>query len=594
MIGRFPVLLKALSHNLGILVLGLAILVSTDDLCASDTTQRLRTAVARLNDWLATGEETQQWRQFLDLNVLDAQVARGPQADRATLSQLLVKLESGHPSLSHPIFEEVRRSIRSHISQIDRSIVGDLATLQFAALDAVGRFRKPTREQIEYDRDAAIYELEMLRKAYRRDLDSRSRAGIFHQLQLKETVEMLKSLPVEMPPEVSVGKIRAMRNDEIRRRNEIIDRIDAIPLRPADVETEKADDENPRQLAPPEPDSGEEDDVESLEKKKKAIEERIAELTKKYNEILKVDRPRLIRVRDSVRSIKFAQARFQKMARKRFDSAFFSALQALDRVADSFQFGTNDNIQQEFIGKTTELANLIPMLAFPAERRAHAKLGNTILWLEQRKQLPDLCFSIRRQYSSPNAYVSVSSGLIQSLSSRSDNETDRVNEDFLGRIAKGWSYTNTSVSAVPVADSDQARVRIVLNGSASTDTYVRERSFRINSSASGYLSAQRDIFAGLNGLFASGTQASANMSSQYGGISTSIGLIQRIAAKSFAKEKGRTDQEASSRARKRLIDRFSTETDSVISDGVRQVETFSARLRKLDGLTPAIYLRSFF
>ena len=321
--------------------------------------------------------------------------------------------------------------------------------------------------------------------------------------------------------------------------------------------------------------------------------DRAFDFLKKRREIFEEDKPRLRQRRDNVRALRLAQLRFRELARTQMDPAFVSARKALDRFADEYEFATEDNIQEEYIDKVTELSGLIPSLVNPVDRLSHAKLGQILHWLEDRQQLTDLCIAVRRKHSAPNAYVSVSSRLIQSLTGQSSNEIDRVNEDFLGRIAKGWSYSNTSVSVVPVPDPNQARISISLSGTASTDTYVRERSFRINSSSSGYLSGRRDLFANLNGLFASDSSVDASMSAQFGGISTSIGFIQRLAAKSFAKEKGRTDQESSLRAKNRLKKRFDSETSSVIADGIKQVEALAEKARQFYALIPPAYLRSF-
>lgn len=561
---------------------------------ADDTTQRLRTSVARMNHWLGSGSKAQTWRKILSLNVLDSQTAKGEQADPQTLRQLLTGFDQKHKSLLNPVFVEVRNSIQAQIEQIDRTRTQELADLQFAARQAIAHFQKPSVSQLKYDRDIARYELQVLKKVYRRDFDSKSRAIVFHKLKLNQTVEFLSDLEIEMPPEVSTGKMASQIADERKLLEKVVDQIDALPAAPP--EEDKDEIEEPQLdiiLLPPGPDTDDGDDLATLETKKESIENRIKELRKKRSEIAKVDRPRQLRRRDIGRELRRSQRRFRSLAKEQTGPAFAAAKASMDRFADAYIFGTEDNIQEEYLERVGELAKLLPKLNDPNARLSHAKLGNILQWLEDRQQLRDLCVAVRRRYSNPNAYVSISSRLINSVASRTSGEYDRVAEDFLGRFARGLSYTNTTVNVVPVDDPNQLRVSILLNGTASTSTYVRERSFRINSSASGNLSARRDLFANLNGLWATDSDVDASISGQYGGISSNCGLIQKLAEKSFAKEKSKTDAESTRRVKDRLRDRFDSETSQLIDDGISQIESLATKARSLASFLPPIFLRSF-
>ena len=583
---------KTVHHPWVLMFFLVFLLLIPQNVSAQDTTDRLRTSVARMNSWLGVGEKAQTWRRILNLNVLDSQAAKGEQADVNTLRGLLGRFENNGESVGHPVFQEVKAAITNHVAQLYRVQTQELFDLQFAAQQAIAKFEPPTVEALELSRDYARYELQVLKKVYRRDLDSRTRAEIFYKLKLNDTIKLLSDLKVELPPEVSLGKMRSMRKDEEDRLEEIEDRIDALPIETPE-EDENEIELEPLQLDSPGPDNSGEDDLKTLETKQKAIEERIKELREKMRDVLNVDRPRLIRRRDYGNALREAQSRFRMLARKQTDPAFASAKSAFDRFADAFEFSTEDNIQEEYIEQVVELAKLIPELGNPESTLDHARLGSILQWLEDRNQLKDLCVSIRRKYSGPNAYVSISSRLIQSLTSQSSSEVDNVAEDFLGRFARGTSMTNTTVNVVTVPDPDQIHVSILLNGTASTNTYVRELVFKIRSSASGLLSARRDLFANLNGLYASQSNVDAMLSAQFGGISSKLKLVQRLAARSFAEEKGRTDAESGRRARTRLRERFDSETGSAVSDGVMQIENVAAKAREYAAFLPQLFMRSF-
>ena len=574
--------------------------VDAKPVLSNDTTERLRTSVARMNQWLGSGSKARSWRKFLELNVLDSQTARGEQANPMTLRSILSRFEHDHESLEHSVFEEVRSAIKAQIEQIEKTQTQELTDLKLAVNQAIEQFKRPSKAQLEFNRDVARYELEVLKKVYRLEYGSSERAKVFHELKLNKLIDVLSDLEIEMPPEVSVGKMNSMIADERKRLEKVNDEIDALPIQTPEEDTDDKDidEDAPIELEvefdPPGPDDDDDGgDLKSLESRKEAIEDRIRKLLKSGKEVSKKDRPRQLLRRMAGRELRLAQRRFRSMALKRTDGAFVSAKQALDRFADQYAYSTEDNIQEEFLEEVSELAKLMPDLDDPNARQSHAKIGSILDWLESRQQLADLCVAIRRRYSNPNAYLAISSRMIQGLTTRTSSEYDRVAEDFLGRFARGLSFTSTTVNVVPIDNPDQVHVGILLNGTASTDTYIRERAFRIDSSASGYLSARRDLFANLNGLFATQASADANISTQYGGINSTCGLVQKFARKSFDKEQGRANAESSRRAQERLESRFTSETSDVIDEAVEQIESLAGKAREVSAFLPNVFFRSF-
>lgn len=599
----------AFTKAIGLSIAVLLVLAISPQTQAEETTTQLRNAVAKMNDWLGFGANARGWREYLDLNLLDSLSARGEQADPAKLRHVLDRFEGGPASVQHRIFKDVQDSIEAQVEQIERVRIYDQSDLQFAIRQALANFHKPEISELESQRDQLRKELKHLKEFYRRDYGIRERAKVFYTLQLDQADEFLAELEIEMPPEISVGKISSMIADEVERLEEVTDEIDAMPLAPPREDTDEdesddedsgededdkdAEDEDDDLLALPGPDTDATDDLEELEAKQEAIEERITELKKKRADIFKEDKSRQLRRRDIGRELRRLQTRFRELARDHASAAFVSAKRNADRFADSYVFATEDNIQEEYLEQVNRLADLLPELENPQARVAHAKVGAILNWLQNRQQLNDLCVTIRRRYSSPNAYVSASSRLIQGLTTRSTSDCDRLAEDFLGRFARGLSRTDTTVNLATVDNPDQIQISILLGGTVSTSTYVRERKFRINSSSAGFVSGQRDLYANLNGLFSSSATTTANMNSSYGGISSSCRLVQQIAQKSFQEEQGRTDAESTRRVKEQLDAQFESQTTSAIEDATEQLESFAAKAQKYTALLPQLYFRSF-
>jgi hypothetical protein len=131
-----------------------------------------------------------------------------------------------------------------------------------------------------------------------------------------------------------------------------------------------------------------------------------------------------------------------------------------------------------------------------------------------------------------------------------------------------------------------------LLGSITSQTYTRERKFRIDVAASGNYSGHRDVFANVGGFYANVAEVNACVYSSFGGINTNIGLIQKLAVKSFAKGKRRADTETSRRTRDQVMEMFQSQTDDALAAGRDQFDKLQKKLIDKQALVPAAYLRT--
>lgn len=76
---------------------------------ASDRTQR---TFADLQTWLGQNENADRWRQYLQLQQLEEQIAAGAQADQAVLASILNQFESGANGLDLRRFADVRSALQ--------------------------------------------------------------------------------------------------------------------------------------------------------------------------------------------------------------------------------------------------------------------------------------------------------------------------------------------------------------------------------------------------------------------------------------------------------------------------------------------------
>ena len=161
----------------------------------ADSSRELQLAVHQLTVYLGTDSNAQHWRQFLELNKLETQAAKGDAADIQALASVLKKLNSDTPGLSQPAFQDVKYALQRQIS--------NLATRDsIDVLDAVAERRSnltpiPLAE-IEYRRDRAVYDLQTLRERYQNMLGDDDRQQIFETMKLDSLIALLQDMEIEV------------------------------------------------------------------------------------------------------------------------------------------------------------------------------------------------------------------------------------------------------------------------------------------------------------------------------------------------------------------------------------------------------------
>ncbi len=582
-----------------------------DQPLSSSATVNLQAAVAKMNKWLRGSANEAGWRKYLHLNQLDAETALGEYAQAATLQRVLDRFSGDVKGLDAPEFNDVRIALAQQVALLSENHSIDL---NWAVKEAIAKYRRVSISDLEAARSLAAYELRLLKKRYRKTMDSRPRSELFYELKLDEQIEYLDGLEFELPPEISAGKTRSMIRDEQRKLKAIEEKIDAMPLEDEDedeyddeddtTETsiDKADpdesDDNsillPPVLSPPGPDDGK-DTLKDLEKQASVIEQRIDELKQMYRDLKAADADRVAKRTGVLNQLADFNARYDKVAEDHSDPWFVSTALAAERFNFLYFYATDDNLQEEFLERIGDLATLLEESPDLSNRKAHGEAGKLLQWLESAGQVPQLVAAIRSQHSQPNLYASFSAGMINALvseNSSSLNQRQRVKEVFFGRIVRGTAQINGDVSVTLNPDPHQINLAIRLLGSITSQTYSRERKWCINASAAGSFHGHRQFFGSRRGVDASDVESDASVSSSYGGISSNLNLVKRKAAETFQQQKPRNDAESTRRIKGQVTDGFIERTDEALEiaqDGVAQL---GDRLEEFARFVPPLFVRT--
>ncbi len=522
------------------------------DLQAFDSSRNLQLSVARLNIQLGSGDVAEGWRKYLQLNRLEAQAAKGLQADLATLVELHRLIDS-HPS-GHEFqpFADVRLALEDQINTLsqatDRSIEQLLA-------DALVGFRPISISRMQQFRAQARLDLIEMINFYRQYLNQENFDNLANELGWQDTLDTIDGIEFVLAPEVSEGSLNSQIN-ELREQLQKIERqIDALPTLP-----DRAD-QQAKEL-----EQGQ-DGVQALAKQRQTLQEQIRDLTTQRNEVRRQDLPRKRQRAESLRALLQAEARLEEVEKKLGDPYLTTGLYSLGRFTRVYAAGTEDNLEENYLRRLQRLAEDLPRLTDIQDRRSFGFVGNAIEWLENADQAPALVAALRSRYALPNGYLSVSGAMLNRLGSRPVNETRPVREEVKDRIVQGYAYTSGTVKFDLIDDPDQIHVSVHSLNQIFTDTFVEQGPLKIFVQGNGMAEARRSVLVSAGGFLSDDPYAAANIDNRLCGTSSDCNLINRVVDKKFQKEKNENDIRASSQARKELFKRFSEETEKAFADG---------------------------
>lgn len=529
------------------------------------------------------------------LNILESQAVKGHQADYSTLSTVRSRFASGVPGTEHPAFVDVLNAIDQQLASLSSSYHGDKANILMAHM---GRFQPISEWDFEKSRSLALYNLRVLKKYYRSTLASRPRAELFYDLQLDPLMEFVESIEFSRAPEVSVGKLSSMIAAKKKELLAITRKIDALPDEesdgpvPDDVDAPVTLDGSESENSDDGPVPDDSTDLKDLKKQQAKVKVILEELNTRRKEVLKSDRPRLVKRRDTLREMRQYSLRFEDVASKQFDPYFVSAARSYETFIQTYANGTADNLQEDMLRRMETLAEELPQLGLPNERRSAGRVGNLLQWLENSGQVPSFVSAIRRDYSLPNLYLNVSSNLINQAAARSSIDRRVLDENVDGRRIRGYATTNTNVSMELQNDPNQVHLSIHLQGNISSSTRFRERKFYGFVNANGQFEGRRSVYANVGGLFAGDSNVNANVGADFLGLTTTCNLIQRLAYKQFYKGKAKADAGASDRAQTEAFGQFDSQTTAAVAGGQDAISNARGRAIDYAAWVPDLFLRS--
>lgn len=542
---------------------------------SSVSTQRLQSVLRQLNVSLANHAQAEQLRRDLRLNILESQSARGEQADVLLLSDIHGRFVEVSRKYDQAIFAQVAQAIQQQIDLLQAAQSIDVAQ---ALQNAGERYRPITVELMVQQRDMARRELQLLKRFYRATLPSRERADLFYDLQLNDAIEYLGEIEFALAPEVSVGKMTSQIRAVEKQREDVELKIDAIP-RPADPPTEE-DKKNQAKL-------------EVWNKQKSDLDAEIQKLSDERAKIRTADAARRTQRGTTFNTLRRFEQKFNDVSQERGDPYFVSARRTLSQFSRTYFYGTSDNLEEGFRNRLNTLSADLATMGGDDPRSAAAKVGSSLRWLEDTNQVPEIVAAIRAQHSMPNAYVSISSNLLNRVGSRPVLERQVVRENVGGRLIRGNARTDGFVTIQLYDDPDQIHANINLSGSVGSGTYAQQGKTQVFANTYGQVAASRNIFANVGGLFADEASVAATFCSTFAGTNSGLKLVNKIARKKFDEAKAQGVRFTTKQAKEQLKESFTKQTDDALVQGRGQMAKLKERMVAESQYIPEIYARTF-
>ena len=585
---------------------------------SADSARELQLAVHQLTIFLGSDINAQDWRRYLDLNILETQAAKGDAANVNDLAAVLKRFNSDTPGLENPAFLEVKYALQRqihHLSSSDSIDVYDAVAKSRASVTPI------SQAEIEYRRDRAIHDLKRLKNRYTKTLDEPTRNEVFEQLKPGELLQFLGGIKVEVPDfrtpesiqqEIETAKQGLAKIDEqLNALNQQMNQIQkwlkqlrekkskqlgdgpvpdeqggnriqtASGQQKQDPVTQESVDKDKLKL---------ESNLKTLEKTKQQLKRTIEQLKDDKENLEANEKSRMQRRNQIGRALNPYQRAFNDLQLEQRDVDFANANYSFSRFRSVFANGTDPRIKAAVETHLDTLLEYFENLSDPSNRQAQAEVGKALGNLDASNQATQLISAIRKAHSLPNLEVSVSRELINQVGGRTVSDTQAVRENILGRLILGEALVEGDVSIDLIPDPNQAHISLLLMGNVESDTYTKQGRITAYATGSAAVEARRSIFVNTSGLFVTDAYTAANLESSFKGISSRCRLVQRIAQKQYQKDKALSEGISASRLEAKTLNQFLEQTNEVLAEGQDRIDEFQMKRAMNLAFLPELFL----
>ncbi len=218
------------------------------------------------------------------------------------------------------------------------------------------------------------------------------------------------------------------------------------------------------------------------------------------------------------------------------------------------------------------------------------RIGDALGQLHLLEQAPELIAAVHRRYSHPNAFLQVSSNVIEAAVEQPVDEETPVYDTILGTRITGQGHTFGSTVADLVPDPNQGVLDILFNGTTRSNNVGRNGPATVRSIATTQVAARKRLWMDYTGLHAFPTGSRAVVSTQITSIYAGGGIAQRVARNQVAQQKSQAEQISAQHAEQRTDRRMDEEVGKMVAQANQQYEEKVRRPLVNRGLFPQQFM----
>jgi hypothetical protein len=203
-------------------------------------------------------------------------------------------------------------------------------------------------------------------------------------------------------------------------------------------------------------------------------------------------------------------------------------------------------------------------------------LGQRLKVVTDIGQAPALVQAVRREFSQPNAYVEISTGLV-AAGVEPINRTEEITDNILGTRIRGTSHTTGTVGVSTIPSADRAVLEFVSEGTSRSNNVGRNGPAVIRSTANTNFTATKRVELSDPGFAAQPARANAtthsdihSISKQGGGLGSRI--VSRVGWQRARQNHGRADAIAGDHAEDRIERSFNEDVNTELRDARKRYE----------------------
>lgn len=266
---------------------------------------------------------------------------------------------------------------------------------------------------------------------------------------------------------------------------------------------------------------------------------------------------------------------------------FVNVREALSKYVQSQRFGSNPETTFEILrNRLSKLSERMQTPGMLSDANAMHDLAQTVSYLHQGNQLPDVVSSVKRAFSYPNVRVLASADFLQRRLARPVDEANPVNELILGTTILGQSFLRGMVSPQLLDSPSNAAVRLNLNGDFASFNRGYNRSVVLNTQGSANIAASESIALTDSGLAPLGdTGVDADLTTVINSIEHRLRIVRKIAAKQAAKQKPLADAIGEARLENRIRSQFHEQLSGQLAEANSKINSLGVPILSRLGIT---------